>query len=128
MQSEKMLMRAILLAPTKSLIGKDSLDMDYETAKSYLKYFDRRTKSLEPGEHLCVSHMALEKLKAAWDAVDLLPCGCGEQAEIIKLGCQRAVACKKGHVFTGWKDSREDAVDSWNKGMGSKQLPDREDR
>jgi len=93
--------------------------MEYKEAKSYLKYFELIKGYITPGEILYVPQMAFEKLRAAYDVVDLLPCGCGEQAEIVNLGGQWAAACKKGHIFTGWKESKKEARDSWNIGMGN---------
>lgn len=73
-----------------------------------------------PTESLDALRIAQDVLKKLIPGEDtgVLPCGCGEKAERLKLGYQRAVACKSGHVFTGWKDTQKQADDAWNKGMG----------
>ena len=52
---------------------------------------------------------------------ELAPCGCGSKAERIRLGYQKAVACVKGCVYTGWCDTQEEADAKWNRSRGIKE-------
>ena len=52
---------------------------------------------------------------------DLAPCGCGSKAERIRLGYQKAVACVRGCVYTGWCDTQEEADAKWNCSRGIKE-------